>query len=216
MAQVELEGVVVADDRMAVLGKLAEKVGLPHGAVASMLLNAALASPRAAANTLKAALDPAKSTARPTRVEPKVGADEFDQAWAGYKRADGRLGPKALAVASWEALIEATGWTPVEVKRRWAVFTKFTPARFLPEVHRLLRPSADRLTDDALAALERRARAEARAQRPGQGQVEFDAEAYEEKAASRRRGSAPVPDLSRREPPPPELLGAGAEPAGAP
>jgi len=87
-------------------------------------------------------------------------------------------------------LCERTGWTPAEVVRRWAIYTKWTEPRFMAAVERVLRE--ENLGDDALQARERRARAE-RARMGPQASAEFDSESYETTLARRRAASAPIP-----------------------
>jgi hypothetical protein len=185
--------VTVDPERAPVLAKLAGTFGVPEHAVASMLLRAALASPRAALNTIKACVAPPPP--RKQTAEPEVGADEFARGWAGYAKAGGRMGSKALAVASWTALLAETKWTPAEAVRRWAVFVKLTPPQFLPDIHRLLRADNGYLTDESLNARAQRAKAEA-GRAPGEAGA-FDADTYEDRIARARAGSAPIPPTKK-------------------
>lgn len=192
--------VEVDDERMVVLDKVREPLGLSREVAAAMLLRASLANPQSALHVIRVAVSPPPKVKKPPAT-PAVGPEEFERGWKGYAKAGGRLGPKPLAAQSWGLLMEETGWPPAEVVRRWALFVKLDPdPRYLPEVQRLLRPSCTMLTDDALAA--RAKRAKARTGGAGRGPAEFDADSYEETVARARAGSAPIPPTRKPEPSP--------------
>lgn len=176
--------VTVDDDREPTLDALVAALGVPAERLASSLLRAALASTPAALKVIAGATAPPPK--RKTTEPPKQGPEAFDRGWKGYAKAGGRPGSKAAAVRAWDLLLTDTGWTPDDVVRRWALYTKWTEPRFMADAERVLR--VERLGDDALEGLVRRARSERGAKDPGL----FDEEAHAEVVAARTKPATPA------------------------
>ena len=170
MGRTNLNGVPVDEDRMPALMSAAKALGLSPEGLLGVLSGHVLAhEPR----------------------ELQVIAC-FERGWRGHRDAGGRLGNKVQALGAWKALLRRTGWEPKDGLARWARFVKLTPGQFLPEVKTVLLPSEQKLTDDALTALEKRRRFDD-AMSKRDGTAAFSAETYESTLARRRAASAQIP-----------------------
>lgn len=115
----------------------------------------------------------------------------FERGWRGHRDAGGRTGNKGLALNAWRLLLKRTGWEPLDALSRWGRYVKLTGGKFLKDVNVSIAHASQNLTDDALAALALREKAERGSSRGEQGA--FAEDAYEERVAAARRGSAPIP-----------------------
>lgn len=101
--------------------------------------------------------------------DPEVLA-AFEAGWKETRDVGARTGSKRKARSQWAVLLRTGGLTPAEGLERWRAFQRLQDVEWWPEVHRLLNPGKEYLTDDALQALE------VRRKRPQRGRA--DASVY--------------------------------------
>lgn len=82
----------------------------------------------------------------------------FEKLWKQHKEAEPpRLGSKGKkAFTNYKKLLKKTGWSPDEVLDRMARFRKAKDQPYWPEVHRILHPDNDMLSDDELGVSKRK------------------------------------------------------------